>query len=143
MSTTDTTSGTDTTPVTDTPLVADYATERRFTAPLGMNDGSIASTACVIVAGTERVFGVLAGHSPTRRDENDQPSPPAPAWVGVNVTLHAPDVRGFDVTAGVRNLIGRRDLVPAPGDYDRSIPDRVVIARVPREGREVYDVYSL
>ena len=46
---------------------------------------------------------------------------------------------GFDVTAGVRNLIGKRDLVVAPGDYDRfDGSTTTTVPRVPGEGREVY-----
>ena len=46
----------------------------------------------------------------------------------------------FDITAGVRNIIGKRDLQPAVGDYDR-FPDMqpaVFVARLPAEGREVF-----
>jgi hypothetical protein len=49
-----------------------------------------------------------------------------------------PGLRGFDVTAGVRNLIGKRDLMPAPGDYDRTQPAVLTVPRVPGEGRELY-----
>jgi hypothetical protein len=45
---------------------------------------------------------------------------------------------GFDVTLGARNLVGKRDLMPAPGDYDRTMPDTRVVPRVPGEGREFY-----
>ena len=59
----------------------------------------------------------------------------SPPWLGWNWAIYAPAVFGFDVTAGVRNLIGHRDFVVTPGDYDRG---NVVLARVPGEGREVY-----
>ncbi len=63
----------------------------------------------------------------------------SPAWTGVNLTLYAPAVAGFDVTAGVRNLIGTRDMMPAPGDYDRQAsPNDVVVSRIPGEGRELF-----
>ena len=42
------------------------------------------------------------------------------------------------MTIGGRNLIGTRDMLPAPGDYDRSGPPAVVIPRIPGEGRELY-----
>jgi iron complex outermembrane receptor protein len=84
------------------------------------------------------VEGILLGERPTRPDVNGNASPRAPAWVGLNLTAYTPNLRGFDVTAGVRNLIGRRDQMPAPPDYDRSMPDSVVVPRVPGEGREIY-----
>jgi len=80
----------------------------------------------------------VIGERATRPDENAMPSPVSPAWVGWNATLYAPNIAGFDVTAGVRNILGTRDLVPAPGDYDRTIPNPVLVPRVPGEGREVY-----
>lgn len=64
----------------------------------------------------------------------------SPPWFGLNATLYFPNVRGFDITAGGRNLIGKRDLTPAPDDYDR-FPDpmtTIVVPRIPGEGREVY-----
>lgn len=82
--------------------------------------------------------GVVIGPRPTRPDIDGNESPESPAWLGVNVTVYAPNVRGFDITASVRNVIGKRDLMPAPGDYDRTQPEDLVLARVPGEGREVY-----
>ena len=67
----------------------------------------------------------------------DKTSPP---WLGLNATLYFPNVRGFDITLGGRNLIGTRDQVPAPEDYDR-FPDpatTIVVPKLPGEGREVY-----
>jgi iron complex outermembrane receptor protein len=96
---------------------------------------------------TPKLFGrvhlsselIVLGERATRHDTNDAPSPASPAWVGWNATLYAPNIAGFDVTAGVRNLLGTRDLVPAPGDYDRTTPaPTTVVSRVPAEGREVY-----
>ncbi|HEY4055876.1 MAG TPA: TonB-dependent receptor plug domain-containing protein [Kofleriaceae bacterium] len=67
------------------------------------------------------------------------------AWVGINGVVYFPNVRGFDVTAGVRNILGTRDLMPAPGDYDVAVDangtDPATTKRVPRipgEGREFY-----
>jgi iron complex outermembrane receptor protein len=81
---------------------------------------------------------VVLGERVTRADGTGQPSPRSPAWAGLNLTAYAPNVRGFDVTAGVRNLLGTRDLVPAPPDYDRSVLETRTVARVPGEGRELY-----
>ncbi|MFT3693167.1 MAG: TonB-dependent receptor [Kofleriaceae bacterium] len=66
-------------------------------------------------------------------------SPKSPAWVGLNAIVYVPNVSGFDITAGVRNIIGTRDLMPAPADYDRfASPNTVTIARIPGEGRELF-----
>ncbi|HEY4176641.1 MAG TPA: TonB-dependent receptor plug domain-containing protein [Kofleriaceae bacterium] len=61
-------------------------------------------------------------------------------WVGINGVVYFPNVRGFDITAGVRNIIGTRDLMPAPGDYDVVKEDGSTqrVPRVPGEGRELY-----
>jgi iron complex outermembrane receptor protein len=75
----------------------------------------------------------VIGERPTR-----DPAVDAPAWVGLDAILYAPALWGFDVTVGARNLIGKRDLMPAPGDYDRSMPDNRIVPRVPGEGRELY-----
>jgi outer membrane receptor protein involved in Fe transport len=80
---------------------------------------------------------IALGERPTRLDAAGAASPVSPAWVGWNATVYAPDLAGFDVTAGVRNLLGTRDLVPAPGDYDR-MSATTVVPRVPAEGRELY-----
>jgi outer membrane receptor for ferrienterochelin and colicins len=85
--------------------------------------------------------GLVIGRRPTREDatmDPPVPSPDSPAWFGWNVNVYAPDVYGFDVSAGVRNLIGVRDLMPAPGDYDRSELETRTVPRVPGEGRELY-----
>ena len=63
----------------------------------------------------------------------------SPAWVGWNAALYFPSVRHFNVTLGVHNIIGRRDRIPAPGDYDRNGDAQpVIVPRIPGEGREVY-----
>ena len=97
---------------------------------------------------TPKLFGrvhvssevTVIGERPTRSDDaTGQVSPASPAWVGWNATVYAPSIAGFDVTAGVRNILGTRDLVPAPGDYDRTTPaPTVVVPRVPAEARELY-----
>ncbi len=80
----------------------------------------------------------VIGARPTRPDEDGNRSPESPAWIGWNWTIYVPNLRGFDLTAGVRNVIGKRDQMPAPGDYDRSLPDVLTVPRVPGEGRELY-----
>jgi iron complex outermembrane receptor protein len=62
------------------------------------------------------------------------------AFVGWNLVAYAPDVHGFDLTIGVRNLIGRRERVPAPEDYDRTdeLGDPVIVPVLPGEGRELH-----
>ncbi len=76
----------------------------------------------------------------TRPDEDGNASPSSPAWTGINATIYVPNLRGFDLTAGVRNILGTRDLQPAPGDYDRfpAMQPTVIVPRIPAEGREVY-----
>lgn len=81
---------------------------------------------------------IALGARATRPAASGAASPRSPPWLGWNAALHAPRLGGFDVTAGVRNLLGTRDQVPAPGDYDRSLPAAVVVPRVPAEGREIY-----
>jgi iron complex outermembrane receptor protein len=85
---------------------------------------------------------VYIGERPTRPDvDTGDESPASPAWVGWNWTVYVPNIHGFDITAGVRNLIGKRDLVVAPGDYDRydaTTMSTTTVPRVPGEGREVY-----
>lgn len=79
---------------------------------------------------------LFVGERPTR-----EAGEPAPAWLGVNLTAYAPNVHGFDVTAGVRNLLGTRPAVVAPGDYDRfdeMTMTTTTIPTVPGEGRELY-----
>jgi len=66
-------------------------------------------------------------------------SPNAPAWLDWNWAIYVPNVHGFDITAGVRNLIGTREHVVAPGDYDRTTDTPpTLVPYVPGEGREVY-----
>jgi outer membrane receptor protein involved in Fe transport len=60
-----------------------------------------------------------------------------PAHVGLHVVAYAPDVRGFDVTVGVRNLLGR-ERVPAQSEYNRTSPDALTVLEVPGPGRELF-----
>jgi outer membrane receptor protein involved in Fe transport len=111
--------------------------------------GQTANAPAVTASGgisTPKLFGrvhvssevMVLGERATRSDANDAASPASPAWIGWNALVYAPSIAGFDVTAGVRNILGTRDLVPAPGDYDRTIPMMTIVPRVPAEGREVY-----
>jgi iron complex outermembrane receptor protein len=88
---------------------------------------------------TEAMF---IGERPTRPDvDTGAALDPSPAWLGWNANVYVPDLKGFDVTAGVRNIIGKRDRVVAPGDYDRfdeATMSTTTIPLVPGEGREVY-----
>jgi outer membrane receptor for ferrienterochelin and colicins len=95
---------------------------------------------------TPKLFGalhlsteaVLIGERPTRPRADGGASPRSPAWLGWSVVAYAPKIWGFDVTLGVRNALGRRELVPTAGDYDRSSNPDPVVPRVPGEGREIY-----
>lgn len=83
---------------------------------------------------------VVLSRRETRPDENGNALPASSAWAGLNATIYVPDVKGFDVTAGVRNILGKRDEIPAPGDYDR-FPDpstTIVVPKIPGEGREFF-----
>ncbi len=71
------------------------------------------------------------------------PTVKSPGWLGLNAAVYVPDIRNFDVTIGARNLLDKRDLMPAPGDYDLH-PDEMdptittVVPRIPGEGLELY-----
>ncbi|MCE9580398.1 MAG: TonB-dependent receptor [Deltaproteobacteria bacterium] len=62
------------------------------------------------------------------------------AWAGWNAAIYVPDLRGLDLTIGARNLLGTRQPVVAPEDYDRPQADGTVkvVPIVPGEGRELY-----
>ncbi len=77
--------------------------------------------------------GQVIGPRPTRDDTGMTPD--IETYVGVSLAAYAPDINGFDVTLGVRNLIGKREQVPAPEDFDRESGS---VFTLPGEGREVY-----
>jgi len=56
-----------------------------------------------------------------------------PGWT---LVAYAPDLHGFDVTLGLRNLLGRQDE-PAEEVYNRS-QEGVDVLRVPGPGRELF-----
>jgi outer membrane receptor protein involved in Fe transport len=114
--------------------------------------GSVPNAPALTASGgisTPKLFGrahlstemIYIGSRPTRPDTDTGAAlPESPGWLNWNWAVYVPDVHGFDVTAGVRNLIGKRDQIVAPGDYDRVNPDKTTttIPSVPGEGREVY-----
>ena len=115
--------------------------------------GSVVNAPAVTAAGgisTPKLGGIghLSGELTyisrriTRPAMDGTPSEDSPAWYGLNLTFYVPSIRvgehSLDLTAGVRNLIGTRDLMPAPNDYDRFVPVAVTIPRIPGEGREVF-----
>jgi iron complex outermembrane receptor protein len=57
-------------------------------------------------------------------------------YLGWNLVWYAPNVRGFDITIGGRNLLGRQEE-PAQSVYDRSADD-VDVLRVPGPGPEIF-----
>jgi iron complex outermembrane receptor protein len=85
---------------------------------------------------------LYVGERPTRPDtDSGDALEPAPQWLGVNVTAYVPNLNGFDVTAGVRNLIGNRIGVVAAGDFDRydeTSMTTTTVPIIPGEGRELY-----
>lgn len=72
------------------------------------------------------------GPRPTRDDTG---MTEAAAFLGLSLAAYAPDLNGFDLTVGVRNLLGTREEVPAPEDFDRESGSVFIL---PGEGREVY-----
>jgi iron complex outermembrane receptor protein len=78
------------------------------------------------------------GARPTRPAAESEVGPRSPAWLGWSVVAYVPARRGWELTVSVRNALGRRDLVPASGDYDRSLIEERTVSRVPGEGREAY-----
>src|SRR5262249_53336055 len=60
---------------------------------------------------------VYLGARPVRPDIDGNPLPDSPAWLGWNAAVYVPNLDGFDVTLGLRNIIGTRDQVVAPPDY--------------------------
>ena len=56
------------------------------------------------------------------------------AW---NAAVYVPDYKGFDITVGVRNLLGDRQDTPAQVDYDRQSPQADLLV-IPGTGREFF-----
>lgn len=59
-----------------------------------------------------------------------------PRHVMWNAVLYLPSWHGFDITLGARNLLGRRERVPAAEDFTDA--DGELVGSVPGEGRELY-----
>ena len=77
---------------------------------------------------------VYIGERETRPDvDTAARSPRSPGWLGWNAVVYVPSFHHVDITAGVRNILGKRDLVPAPGDYDRYDETAMTTTTVPRE----------
>ncbi len=76
--------------------------------------------------------GHFVGPRLTRDDVDFTETDP---YLGLSLAAYAPDLGGFDLTVGVRNLIGKREQVPAPEDFDREGGSLFIL---PGEGREVY-----
>ena len=74
----------------------------------------------------------LSTRLPSNLDEDEK----IDAYVGWNLVWYAPDIRGFDVTIGARNLLGQQDE-PAQSVYNREA-DNVDVLRVPGPGREIF-----
>jgi iron complex outermembrane receptor protein len=116
-----------------------------YTRVEGVVDGGEAEE----VPGAPVVQGVLAVSSPLLADlahlsaethvigprPTRDPMVETATYAGVSIVVYAPSVGGFDLTVGVRNLLGTREEVPAPEDFDR---DAGAINVLPGEGREVY-----
>jgi iron complex outermembrane receptor protein len=113
--------------------------------------GNVPNAPALTAAGglsTPKLFGIghlsgeleYIGKRATRVDDDtSMPGPETPGWLGLNGTIFIPNVHHFDLTLGVRNILGTRDLVPAPGDYDRTdVMPTVTVFQVPGEGREYF-----
>jgi outer membrane receptor protein involved in Fe transport len=103
--------------------------------------GAPAVTGSVGVS-TPKLFGIV--HVSTEVDvvgprTTRDPAVEARTFVGWNVAIYVPDLRGFDVTIGARNLLGKREQIPSQEDYDRTMPPPgTVVPILPGEGTEVY-----
>jgi outer membrane receptor for ferrienterochelin and colicins len=106
--------------------------ERGLNAPAWTATGALSSP---LVAGLAHLSSelVLTGARRTR-----DPARPADVFAGWNVALYAPDVGGFDVTVGVRNLLGSAEDVPAQEEFDRTDPDSMTVPILPGAGREIH-----
>jgi outer membrane receptor for ferrienterochelin and colicins len=113
--------------------------------------GNVPNAPALTAAGgvsTPKLFGLghlsaeleYIGKRATRLDDDTSAAgPETPGWLGLNGTIFIPNVHHFDLTLGVRNILGTRDLVPAPGDYDRTdVMPTVTVFQVPGEGREYF-----
>ncbi|MEZ4402431.1 MAG: TonB-dependent receptor [Kofleriaceae bacterium] len=96
----------------------------QWTGTLGLSTPALARR--VHLSGEVHAIGAR----PTRAD-----GVTAAPFALVNLVAYAPSLAGLDLTVGVRNLLGIREEVPAPEDYDRA---GLTVPRLPGEGRELY-----
>jgi iron complex outermembrane receptor protein len=78
---------------------------------------------------------VAVGRRPSR-----DPATITRRFVGWNAALHVPSWRKIDITIGARNLIGKREIIPAQEEFDRvePQPDGTLVPFILGEGREFY-----
>lgn len=89
---------------------------------------------------TPRILGIFHVSSELQlisERETRDPMVTAPAWLGWNAVIYVPDVQKFDLTVGVRNIIGTRERVPTSDEVDRD-GGMTPIYTVPGEGREFF-----
>ena len=106
-----------------------------------LTGGAGVSTPKLFDLGHVSLEGRYIGERSVRPGITGQVLPESPGWFGMNANIYIPNLHGFDLTIGVRNLVGKRDLVVVPGDYDRFDKTGNTVARVPRipgEGRELF-----
>jgi outer membrane receptor for ferrienterochelin and colicins len=106
-------------------------------APALTGAGGI-STPKLLGIGHVSAEATYIGERATRTAMNGSPGPTTPGWVGLNGTIYIPNVHRFDITLGVRNILGTRDLVVAPQDYDLTGMTPRTVFQVPGEGREYF-----
>jgi outer membrane receptor protein involved in Fe transport len=106
--------------------------ERALNAPAWTATGALSSPQLAGLGHLSTEL-VLTGARRTR-----DPGRHAAAYAGWNLALYAPDVGGFDVTVGVRNLLGSAEEVPAQEEFDRTEPDAMLVPILPGPGRELH-----
>ena len=106
-----------------------------------LTSGAGVSTPKLLALGHLSLEGRYIGERAVRPGAGGAVLPASPGWFGLGANIYVPNLHGFDLTIGVRNLVGKRDLVVVPGDYDRfdKLGNTVaVIPRIAGEGREFF-----